>query len=188
MPALEPVEITAGALHLRPWRSTDADAVLAACQDQEIQRWTFVPTPYTRSDATAFVGRIAPDGWSTGTAASLAVVDATTGELLAAVSLQDFRDPDGFPGFAPGATAEVAYWCAPGARGHGVATGAVGALCRWGFGALGLTGIRWLACAGNEPARAVARRIGFVLEPGARRLVHPREGEIADFWAGLLRP
>jgi RimJ/RimL family protein N-acetyltransferase len=188
MPALEPVEITAGALHLRPWRATDADAVLAICQDPAIQRWTAIPSPYSRSDAVTFVERIAQVGWPTGTAAHLAVVDATSAELLASVSLQNMCDDAGIPGFGPDGTAEIGYWCAPAARGRGIATGAVSAVCRWGFGALGLASVRWRAVVGNEASRTVARRAGFTLDPSPRPLVNPRDGKITDFWTGTLRP
>jgi RimJ/RimL family protein N-acetyltransferase len=45
-------------VRLRPWRPDDVDAVTAACQDPEVQRWTRVPVPYARSDAEAFVGDV----------------------------------------------------------------------------------------------------------------------------------
>ena len=187
MPALEPVEITAGPLHLRPWRRQDADDVFAACQDPEIQRWTMVPSPYTHHDAVTFVDRLARVGWATATAAHLAVVDATTGELLASVSLQDMRDAAGIPGVGPGGDAEVGYWCAPQARGRGVTTAAVRTLCRWGFGALELASIRWLAIVGNDASLAVARAAGFTVDAAPRPLLHARDREIVEFWTGCLR-
>jgi hypothetical protein len=48
--------LTGARVRLRPWRADDADAVLAACQDAEIQRWTEVPVPYRREHAEGFVG------------------------------------------------------------------------------------------------------------------------------------
>ncbi|OHV37668.1 MULTISPECIES: GNAT family N-acetyltransferase [Pseudofrankia] len=188
MSVLEPVEITAGALHLRPWRPDDADAVFAVCQDPEIQRWTRVPVPYRREDAVGFVAAITQVGWRTGTGAHLAVVDATTGGLLASVGLADMRDADGLPGVAPGGDAEVGYWCAPDARGRGVTTGAVRALCRWGFGGLGLARIRWMALTGNEGSRRVAVKAGFAIDPTPRPLPHPRDAGTAEHWTGLLLP
>ena len=185
-PALEPVEISAGTLHLRPWRPDDAPAVFAACQDPDIQRFTSVPSPYTLADAEGFVGVICPLGWASGTAAHLAVVDATTGGLLGSVALHDLRDRDSLPGHAPGGSGEIGYWCLPSARGRGVTSAAVQAVCRWGFGALDLRLIRWLARTGNEPSRRVALRAGFTLDSGHRRLPHPRTGELLDFWAGHL--
>jgi hypothetical protein len=48
-----------GDLVLRPKRREDLDAITAACQDPEIPRWTFVPSPYTRADAEAYFERSA---------------------------------------------------------------------------------------------------------------------------------
>ena len=79
---MEPVEIAAEGLLLRPWRPDDADAVHRACQDPDIQRWTTVPRPYLREDADTFVAKTAAEAWATGTGAPFAVCDAATGELL----------------------------------------------------------------------------------------------------------
>jgi RimJ/RimL family protein N-acetyltransferase len=81
---MEPTEITAGTLHLRPFQPWDAAEVLAACQDPEIPRWTHVPSPYTAEHARAWVEEVSPQGWADGTTASFAVLDATTAQLLAA--------------------------------------------------------------------------------------------------------
>ena len=171
-----PTEITAGRLHLRPWRADDADAVTAVCQDPEVQRWTTLPVPYRREHAVDYVARMSPQGWADGTAACFAVVDATTAQLLANVSLN---------GVADGA-AVIGYWAAPEARGRGVTTEAVGAVCRWGFGAVGLERITWYAVVGNTGSRRVAERNGFVVEGVLRRWLVQR-GVRRDAWvAGLL--
>ena len=44
-----------GDLTLRPPKPEDAEAVTAACQDPEIQRWTLVPSPYRREHAEAWL-------------------------------------------------------------------------------------------------------------------------------------
>lgn len=46
--------LTGPRVRLRPWWDDDVDAVFAACQDAEIQRWTEVPVPYRREHAAAF--------------------------------------------------------------------------------------------------------------------------------------
>lgn len=177
---MDPVEITAGRLHLRPWEPRDAPEVFAICQDPEIQRWTSVPSPYAGTDAAFFVGELSPKGWEAGTDALFAVLDATTGAVLASVGLMGV---DGRQG-------EVGYWAGPAARGRGVTTEAVGAVCRWAFGALGLHRVTWQAEVGNWPSRAVAEKCGFTLE-GVRRgalPVHPGRADerLADGWSGGL--
>jgi RimJ/RimL family protein N-acetyltransferase len=175
---LTPTEITAGRLHLRPWQPADADAVLAACQDPELQRWTSVPVPYEAGHAEEYVTRISPQGWHTGTAAQFAVLDATTAALLGSTSLMSID--------REAATAEVGFWCVEQARGRGVMTEAVGAVCRWGFGALGLQRITWLAHVGNAASRRVAEKAGFVPEGTLRSFLVAR-GQRHDAWiAGLL--
>ncbi|HWH28658.1 MAG TPA: GNAT family protein [Mycobacteriales bacterium] len=175
-PSLGPTEITAGRLHLRPWRAADADAVHAVCSDPEVQRWTTLPAVGHREHAVDYVERLSPQGWADGTAACFAVVDATTGDLLANVSLSDIAD----------AAAVIGFWAGPEARGRGVTTEAVGAVCRWGFGALGLERVTWYAIVGNAGSRRVAERNGFVVEGTLRRWLVQR-GERRDAWvAGLL--
>lgn len=174
---IEPTEITAGRLHLRPWQPSDADAVLAACQDAELQRWTRVPVPYEHEDAVTWVGRVSPQEWAAGTAAHFAVLDATTSELLGSVSLADVAE----------GAAEIGYWTAAHARGRGVSTEAVGAVCRWGFAVLGLQRVTWLAHVGNTASRRVAEQAGFVVE-GTLRQYLPQRGERRDAWIGGLLP
>lgn len=172
---MDPVEITAGRLHLRPWRAGDEDAVYRACQDPDIQRWTTVPSPYTRDDAAAFVQELAPGQWHAGTGTPLAVVDATSGEVLAAVGLHLIR----------GDRCEVGYWCAPWARGQDVVSDAVQVLCRWAFAELGLHRVEVVIAQGNWGSRAVAQKCGFAIEGVMREGMHYRGGHV-DAWLGSL--
>jgi RimJ/RimL family protein N-acetyltransferase len=176
---MDPVEITAGDLHLRPFRPSDAPAVHAACQDPDIQRWTRVPSPYTRQDAHAFIEEFAPSEWESGRGAVFAIVDATGGELLGTIGLSELDDPEGL--------AEIGYWMVPAARGRGVMTRAVGTVCRWAFAECGRERIEWLASVGNVASRRVAEKAGFTIEGTLRsRLV--LRGRRTDAWiGGLLR-
>lgn len=177
---IEPVEITAGAVHLRPWRPADAAAVLEICQDPEIARWTTVPAPYTAEHARRFVEEQVPAGWAQGTSAIWAVCEATSGQVQASVGLHLDRGGDS-------AVAELGFWCARPARGRGVVTAAARAACRWGFAALGLRRIEWDAQVGNEASWRVAHQVGFRFEGTARaRLRSPRG--VADGWVGGLLP
>ena len=172
---LTAVSLTAGRLHLRPWEPWDAEEVHAACQDPEVQRWTTVPVPYTADDARAYVTELSPRGWEAGTTASFAVLDATTARVHASVALMDLAD----------GSAELGFWTAPGSRRQGYTAEAVGAVCRWGFGALGLERVLWRAEVGNWGSRAVAEACGFTVEGTQRRgLVH--RGSRVDSWTGSL--
>lgn len=172
---MDPVEISAGRLHLRPFQPSDADEVLRAVDDL-VERWTRVPSPYTREDAVAYVER-APQAWADGTAALFAVLDATSGSLLASVGFVRMDPTD--------RGAEIGYWCAPWARGVGVTAQAVGAVCRWGFTALDLHRVEWLAEVGNFASRRVAEKAGFTVEGVLRGRLRGRQGQ-ADAWVGSL--
>ncbi|WP_261554800.1 GNAT family N-acetyltransferase [Frankia tisae] len=179
MPSLEPVEITAGRLHLRPWRPYDVDAVHQACQDPEIPRWTRLPTPYGRHHAEDFVTREAPRSWADGTGAAFAVVDATTEQLLASVALLQITTRS---------DAEIGYWCAAPARGQGVMSQAVATLTRWAFGALGLARIEWRAAVGNVASLRVAEKNGYTLEGTLRQALVVGDGRRVDCWVGSRLP
>jgi RimJ/RimL family protein N-acetyltransferase len=59
--------------------------------------------------------------------------------------------------------AQIGYWLAVSARGHGYATRAVTLLTRWLFG-LGAARVFLTIVAGNDASVEVARRAGFVYE------------------------
>ena len=174
---MDPVEITAGRLHLRPWRPTDAEVVLAACSDPQTQRWTTVPVPYTAEDARGFVEDMAPAGWASGTVLTFAVCDSTSGEVLAAVALRT----------ALHGAWDVGYWAVPAARGRGVVSEALGVLCRWGFAELGIERIEWYAEVGNWASRRAAEKAGFTVEGVLRAGLPGREGR-RDCWIGARLP
>jgi RimJ/RimL family protein N-acetyltransferase len=174
--ALTPVELFDGVVRLRPWRGDDADAVYRACQDRQIQRWTRVPSPYTREHARSFVAA-SPQAWASGLA-SFAVVDASTDEVIGS---------HGFVTAPAQGVAEIGYWTAPWGRGRGLTTAATRLVARWAFDTLGLARLDWYAEVGNIGSRRVAESAGFRFEatmPG--KLQH--RGEQVDAWvAGLLR-
>ena len=167
-------DLTCGRLMLRPWSPGDEDAVLAACQDADIQRWTSVPSPYLRGHAHLWVTETATELWETGEAATWGIFDATTAALLGSIGLHGIS----------GGVAMVGYWCVAEARGRGVTSEALAAVCRWGFGALELERINWVAFVGNEASRAVALTCGFTIADQTR--LHPhREAEV-EAWEGWL--
>lgn len=175
---MEPVEISAGRLHLRPWDGGDVDAVLRAGTDPEVQRWTQVPSPYTRADAEDFVGRYVPQSWADDGELVWAVCDATTGAPLASVGLHPARRGE----------REVGFWCLPEARGQGVVPDAVHAVSRWAFAELGLARLEWAAEVGNTASLRAAVKAGFAFEGRRRSSLHARDGSRVDGWWAARLP
>jgi RimJ/RimL family protein N-acetyltransferase len=169
-----------GTTALRPWRDSDIGSLVAACQDPEIARWTRVPRPYGEADARAFLMRRFDD-LQVGLSASFAIVSASDLEhLLGTASLLRFAWEH--------ARAEVGYWLAAPARGHGHATRAVQLICAWGFRELGLERIELLAATGNPASQAVAVRTGFSREAVFRSYMRSTQERLDVVVFGLLRP
>ncbi len=163
---------------LRPWRDTDIAALVDACQDPEISRWTSVPFPYGESDARAYLLQRF-DAIHVGSAAPFAIVDAAGGRLLGSVALNwlDWKNLRG----------EVGYWLALEGRGHGHATRAAGLICAWGFQVLGLERIELLAATANPASQRVAERAGFSREAVLRSYMRGRGGREDMVAYALLR-
>jgi RimJ/RimL family protein N-acetyltransferase len=171
--AVEPTEITAGRLHLRPWQAGDAHALQPALDDPQVVRWTGLPS----RPALEWVTRTYPGRWADGTGAGFAVLDATTAELLGGVDLHGVDADDG--------TAEIGWFTVPAARSGGVGTQAVQALCRWAFGAAGLHRLTAQVEVGNWASRALAEKAGFTVE-GVLRDAPAPGGRRADTWLASL--
>jgi RimJ/RimL family protein N-acetyltransferase len=156
--------LRAGDLVLRRKTPGDAEALVAACQDPEIPRWTLVPSPYTRADAEHFIA-ISDQDAEAGTAVHLVAVAAEDGRLLGSFSVMEL---DREPGYG-----EIGYWVAAGARGRGIATRAVRLLTEWARSELGLTRIEILPHKDNAPSRRVAEKAGY--RDTGRLAAPPRE-------------
>lgn len=163
---------------LRPWRDSDRPALVVACQDAEIVRWTAVPAAYGDADARAYL-RQRFDATAAGLTAPFAIVHAGTGDLLGSISLLRFSWEN--------ARAEVGYWLARGARGAGHATRAVGLICAWGFAALRLERIDLMAATGNPASQRVAERAGFTREAVLRSYMRSGAERQDMVMFGLLR-
>jgi RimJ/RimL family protein N-acetyltransferase len=162
---------------LRPWRPQDVDAVLTACQDPEIQRWTQIPVPYGRADAEAFVGPVSAGMWAGG-GASFAVEPVTGGPLIGSMGL--FAPSDGW--------AEAGYWTAPIRRGQGYTAEALSVLTTWALGDLGLRRVELVVDPANGGSRRVAERAGFGAEGLVRqRFLHRGEPSDVLLYARLAR-
>jgi RimJ/RimL family protein N-acetyltransferase len=148
MPLTAPT-LSDGTIRVRPLRETDIPAIVAACQDPEIPRWTRVPSPYTVEDAKQFLAIAATEA-AAGEGLALAIADAGD-RLIGTVGLMDIHDGHG----------EIGYWVAAGARGQGAAGRATVLLRDWAHAELGLHTIEVLPHRDNAPSRRAAERAGF---------------------------
>ncbi|SDF52044.1 Protein N-acetyltransferase, RimJ/RimL family [Blastococcus fimeti] len=174
---LEPLELAAGPVRLRPWREDDVDEVWAAFQDPAITQWNGGGVA-SRADALVLLGRRLD--WSSGDHASWAVVDGSGGDaVLGSVSLHSI---DRFHGGA-----SVGYWTVPAARGRGLAALAVDAVCRWAFAALPVHRIELCHAVENDASGRVAEKAGFTCEGRLRRSYRYGDGETHDelLWSRL---
>lgn len=153
---MEPVEINAGEFYLRTLRADDLlddrPALVEAFADPAMRR--FVPRIRIDdlTDAGAYVA-LRTEEWSTDERVSWAVAEPTTGNLLGEVGLMKLDLAAG--------TAEASVWTHPAARGRGIAVTSLGAVLRFGFGALDLTTVEYRHARSNEASAAVAEKLGF---------------------------
>ncbi len=172
---MDPVEIAAGRLQLRPWTQYDQHALLRGHNDPDVRRWTGTQVPFTESDAEAYL-ETSDARWANGTDAVWAAHDATTGDVLGCVGLYDIADGG----------AMLGYWTLPEARGTGAALEMTAAAVRFGFGALGLERLGWGCNTGNWASRALAQKLGFTVEGVARKAFVQRGTRVDDWFGSLL--
>lgn len=167
---IEPVEIVAGALQLRPPSPAEAAEALALLTDPEVLRWNPAPAVVDLASARAWCGRGAD--WSDGTHATFSALEASSGRLLANISLHHVD--------AEQRTADIGYRVAPWARGRGVASSAVGAVTGWALGALGLARVQLLHAVENAASCRVAANAGYLLEGTLRSATRYGDGHRHD--------
>jgi RimJ/RimL family protein N-acetyltransferase len=153
-----------GVITLRAKTTADADALVAACADPEIPRWTRVPVPYLHEHALEWIAG-SEEELDAGSSIDWLAVDAEDA-VLATVGLVDVNLQQGY--------GEIGYWVAREARGRGVAKRAVALVREWAQDDLGLTTLEIVVHEDNLASRAVARAVGF--EETTARRASPRGG------------
>lgn len=144
-----------GEIVLRAFTEADVPAIVEACRDPEIPRWTRVPDDYTEEHARDFIAQTSES------AGSFAITDRGTGEFLGAIGARalDMRVVD------------IGYWVAPWARGHGVATRALRLVARFAVHELGAGRVQLTTEPGNIASQRVAEKAGFRREGVLRSLL-----------------
>jgi RimJ/RimL family protein N-acetyltransferase len=166
-----PVEgLSDGFVRVRLGADTDVPAIVEACQDPAIQRFTSVPSPYAETDARTFQQRSA-EAAASGRGLEAVVADAGTGEFLGTVGVRRHAVDVG--------RWDIGYLIAPWARRRGVATRAAKLMCRYAFERLGAERIEICAEPENQASQGVALKAGFKRE-GVLRLYQPIKGVRRD--------
>ncbi|WP_030191730.1 GNAT family N-acetyltransferase [Streptomyces violaceorubidus] len=173
---MEPVTLTTDRLVLRTVGPEDTDAVYAAAQDPDIQRWTTIPSPYLPEHARGFTEQLVPDGWANDSM-------FTFGLFLPAGHLVGML---GVTMVSPG-VGEIGFWGTKEHRGRGHVTEAAVAVARWAFTERAVDRLEWRAEVGNTASRAVAGRAGFTMEGTLRSGIN-NLGVRRDCWIGSLLP
>ncbi|MFE1665529.1 GNAT family N-acetyltransferase [Microbacterium sp. P02] len=172
---MDAVTLHSARLELSIPTNGDVDAIFAACQDPGIQRYTTVPSPYTRVHAEQFVVDVAAQ-WAADEHLTWAM--RRDDELIGMVGLYRLSAKgDG----------ELGYWVARQARGQGYLTEASRTVLDWGFSedGLALTRIEWHASVGNIASARAARALGFRYEGMRRQALKNSHGR-DDGWAAAL--
>jgi [ribosomal protein S5]-alanine N-acetyltransferase len=173
--AQRPIEFPAeglrdGDIRLRLQADADLPALIRACRDPEIARWTRVPAPYGEAEATEWHERQAR-ARAEGEMLSLLLTDARTDELLGSVGIVHVDWEEG--------RCELGYWVARESRGRGLATRAVRVLCGWILESLPIDRVEIHAEPENTSSRRVAEAAGFRFE-GVLRSYFINKGERRD--------
>jgi RimJ/RimL family protein N-acetyltransferase len=173
---MQPVELHTDRLVLTAPALDDADAITAACQDEELQRRVGVPVPYTRENAVGFVVQWSTAGWEKGTNCTWAM--RRNGEFTGIIGLDDIRQGE----------VTVGYWLARAHRGLGILSEVLPVVLDFAFDPDGLAAerVQWRAYSGNLASARVAQKSGLRFEGIARLGVMGRDGREDDWMAGIL--
>jgi [ribosomal protein S5]-alanine N-acetyltransferase len=170
--------LAAGGIVLRGLEPGDVPWITAACSDRELSRYIpAIPYPYAEADARAFIERVAR-AWDEGSAATFVISQAPDGAGLGTIGLHLAAGDTGL--------AEVGYWLARDARGHGAATIAVQLVSRWAFRELGIERLSLQTAPGNMASQRVAERAGFTREGLLRAWMPTLDGRRHSVMFSLL--
>ena len=152
----------------------DVSAVIDACQDPDIPRWTTVPSPYGEAEGRGFV-EWATAGWAHRRSLELLITPGD-GHPLSHLPL---LGAGGARLDWEGEQANAGYWIHADARRQGVARAVLGGVCRWLF-SIGFKRVEADVLVGNTGSCRTLESVGFRLEGTRRSLAAGRCGVGAD--------
>jgi RimJ/RimL family protein N-acetyltransferase len=163
---------------LRPFTSTDADALFALHSSADVLRFWDAPPWSEHAQAERFIaacGRMAEEG----SGARFAMERASDTAFIGWCALTRWN-----PEYC---SASMGYCLDDAAWGHGYATEAGRALLQWAFDTLDLNRVQAETDTRNAASARVLEKIGFVRE-GTLREDCVVNGEVSDSWVyGLIR-
>jgi RimJ/RimL family protein N-acetyltransferase len=153
------VQLQDGDIELRAWTLDDVPAIVAACNDPDIQHWIpVIPRPYTEADARTFIG-----GEVSGIGTHQFAVTASR-RIVGSIGMKVNEMSSG----------HIGYWCVSEARGRGVTTRALRLLCKYAIEELRLERLELITDPDNRASQRVAEKVGFQREGVLRsHLLHP---------------
>jgi RimJ/RimL family protein N-acetyltransferase len=167
------LELTDGALLIRPLREGDAGALYEAVRESvsEVSLWLpWCHQNYSIEESREFIGsrELASQG---GEWFSFGIFGKDDGAFLGGVGINFINRVHQM--------ANLGYWVRTGATGRGIATVATRQAARFAFEELGLHRIEIVAAVGNVPSQRVAEKAGATREGVLRKrlLIH---GESQD--------
>jgi [ribosomal protein S5]-alanine N-acetyltransferase len=165
-------------LCLRPFTSTDADALFALHSSAHVLRYWDAPPWTERERAERFIAA-ARQMAEEGTGARLAIERVSDGGFIGWCGLTRWN-PD-YRG------ASLSYCFDDAAWGYGYATEAARALLQWAFDTLDLNRVQAETDTRNAPSARVLEKLNFMCE-GTLREDCVVNGEVSDSWVyGLIR-
>lgn len=167
--------MSTGRLVLRPFEHRDAPAVVEACTDDKILRFTFMQEDTDEPKALEWIDR-SNERWAHGVP-RFAITDPASDEVLGQI---------GIAVNAHHRSAEAYYWILPERRGQGIASAALGLVADWAF-AKGVERLYLLVHTDNEASNGLADRMGFARE-GVLRSYEPFKGQRPDLVSWSLLP
>ena len=185
-------------LTMRPMRPSDAEDIYRAVQDPEIPKFTTLPADYpidlaiefanTRADAS-FVNKtelvfVIEDSRLENSSAS---TSTSTSDSKSANLASGYPYSNGFAGVMslhtidiPNHRAEIGYWLAKEARGHGICTKAAELITEYGLMTIGFKRIDGIVDVRNEPSKAALLKAGYEFEGIMKSYVTRRDGSQLD--------
>lgn len=161
---------------LRPFRVTDAGAIVESCKDPDIPRFTMMPEAMTEDRARQWIEQ-GLEWWPRGLA-RFAVTLPPSDECVGQIGIQfEFS----------ARRAQTFYWLDRRVRGRGVASKALNLVTEWAFRDHDIVRVQLVTHLDNEASQRVAMRCGFRRE-GVLRAWEPVKTEQPDvvMWSRLV--